>query len=67
MIDSVVVAPIVLGPGFLVDLIVHSSFVVILLRLRELVYFNNVVVWLSVFFVSAPLVSWSGLWSMLVA
>ena len=32
-----------------------------------LLYFNYVVVWLSVFFVSSPLVSCVSMWSMLVA
>ena len=55
------VAPIVLGLYFIVYFLL--SFVVCC----WLLYLNYVVLWLSVFFVSSPLVSRVSMWSMLVA
>ena len=55
------VAPIVLGLCFKV------YFLLSFLVCCWLLYFNYVVVWLSVFFVSSPLVPCVSMWSMLVA
>ena len=63
-----VVAPIVLDLCFILDFLL-SFLVCCHLAVVEsrLLYFNYAVVWLSVFFVSSPLVSWVSLWPMLVA